>query len=101
MGSGSFGEWCKAIGQNPHNTEMFQYITAFTFGLAFGAVSFGLLWLLIFLVIYEFLWILLTRAQYPYWRLYVRILVNILSIIGWCLGRWIYLGLNPFNEPFP
>lgn len=93
-----FKEYCKAVGQNCRNTEVFQYIFSFTFGLAFGAVSLGLAWMIAFIIGYEILYMALTQGEYPYWRLYVRIVVNLISLIGWSLGRWIYLNINPFTD---
>jgi hypothetical protein len=89
-----------SFGHNPYNTELFQYISAFTFGLAFGAVSFGLVWLLSFILIYELFYVYATCGDFPFWRPYFRITVNLVTVMGWSLGRWLYLRLNVFDEKF-
>lgn len=97
MGSNSFIE---KIRRNRFNTELFQYITSFTFGLAFGAVSFGLMWYFLFIMVYELFYAILTGGIYPFWSFRARVSVNLLGIIGWALGRWIYLEVNPATEAF-
>lgn len=85
---------------NNKNTELFQYIFSFGFGLMFGAISLGFFWLMVFIAIYEVFYAFITEGKSPYWVAYVRINVELLCVIGWMLGRWLMLRLDPVKEIF-
>ncbi len=83
---------------NDRNTELFQYIFSFGFGLMFGAISLGFFWMLVFIAFYEVVYVFITEGKRPYWIGYVRINVELLCVIGWMLGRWLMLRLDPVKE---
>lgn len=91
-------EFTEYLRYNPRNTELFQYIVSFCVGVMFGAISLGFVWMLIFLVIYEVYYVFATGGEYPYWVGYSRVSNFLLSIIGWILGRYIMLRLDPVGE---
>lgn len=88
------------VRRNKYNTEMFQLITSFTLGVVFGAISLGLMWYFLFIIVYELGYAILTWGVYPFWSFRTRVTVNLLGVIGWVIGRWVYLRLDPLMEPF-
>jgi len=90
-----FKNYCKKWYCCESNTEFNQIIIAFTYGLLFGSLSWGLLWFIIFVVIYEcFLFYVTDGLNYKW---ITRIVVNLFLIFGWVLGRWLILNRTGFN----
>jgi hypothetical protein len=86
-------KYCKSWYCCDSNTEFNQIIIAFTYGLIFGSLSKGLLWFIVFIIIYECFLFYVTDGLKDHWT--IRLVVNLSLLVGWIFGR--YLILNKFN----
>ena len=56
-------------------------------GILFSGISFGLVYVIIFLLIWEFLYFGYLHANYRNWDIQDRILVILSAVLGFLLGR--------------
>lgn len=95
--------WITAYFVNPDYTELVQLVVAFAFGVIFSPFSYGPLFFIIWLVLYEFAYAYYTNTECPYWRLFFRVALIMASILGWLIGRTVVGWRNPFrvspNDP--
>lgn len=78
----------------------FQLIFFLTFGILFGGIAMNLFFSLLFIVIYEFYVFHISRMFPPKVREIDRILLNLIYIFGWILGRCLMLNETGFEEIF-
>jgi len=78
--------------KNDNYTELFQIVFYFFLGLIFGANLTNLKYLIIYILVYEIIFYILTNGAKPYWRLTFRIVVNCGYFLGVVLGNWLVLG---------
>lgn len=76
----------------------FQLITFFAYGILFGGISRNIIFSLIFIVIYEFYVFHISRFFPPNVKSIDRILLNLVYIFGWILGRFLMLNESGFEE---
>lgn len=91
-------DWIQSFFVNPKYTQLMQIIVAFAIGILFAPYSYGFLFLVIYLIIYELVYLYFTRGCYPYWSPLFRAAVNASSIYGWIIGRTIVGWRNPFQS---
>ena len=84
--------------KNPKYTQFMQIVVAFVAGIVFAPYSYGFIFLLIYLIAYEIVYLFFTRGCYPYWDSLFRVAVIAASIYGWIIGRTIVGWRNPFNR---
>lgn len=84
--------------QNPQYTQLMQVIIAFALGVIFSPFSYGFLFFLLYLVVYELAYLFFTRGCCPYWGFLFRGAVIGASILGWLLGRIVLGWRNPFRS---
>lgn len=92
-----FNVYATGYFRNPNYTELLQFISAFTFGVIFSPFSYGAVFLIVFLVLYEFAYAYYTQTCLPYWRLSFRVGIFMTAIFGWILGRTIVGWRNPLQ----
>jgi hypothetical protein len=73
------------------STSVNQITIAFTMGLLFGPFANGLVFRIVFLVIYEVIVFYFTAGLAPYWKIRTRVGVIIAGLCGYFLGRWLIL----------
>lgn len=71
---------------NIRYTELLQVIVGFAVGLIFGPFSFGLIYLLGFIILYEIIYYVVARNQCC-WSFPGRVAVEFATILGWLVGR--------------
>jgi hypothetical protein len=69
-------------------SELFQIVSAFTLGLLFGPLSWGIGYNFLFIIIYELLLFYFTKDYPEVYRVETRIVANLAGICGWILGRY-------------
>lgn len=74
-----------------------QLIIAFCSGLIFSPWSYGWVFYIVFLLIWELLYALATRCKPSKWNPWERILLIVVSLLGWTIGR-ILVGYDPFSN---
>ena len=79
--------WLAAWFQNEKYTPMAQVIVAFAFGALLSPWGSGLFFLLVFILIYELLYVIFTWANPRYWQPEIRGAAAMASILGWIVGR--------------
>lgn len=79
------------------STELNQLVFSFAIGLLFGPMSWGIIYYVIFIIIYEIIIFYITSGLPPTWRLLSRVSINAAALIGWVLGRWLVLGRTGFE----
>jgi hypothetical protein len=89
--------WKKFIA-NPNYNINAQLIIAFLTGLIFSPWSYGWLFFIIFLLVWEILYAISTECHPNQWILKERILIIVVSILGWMIGRIIVGYTNPFTN---
>lgn len=67
-------------------------------GLFFGPMSSGLVYLIITILIWEGIIIYITKRLKPQYRFDIRLAMNVAGILGWVLGRWLYLGNTGYKQ---
>ena len=76
-----------------NNYSLYLLVTsAFFFGIIFGPLSYGIKYFIAYLIFYELIVLWVTSDIQPGYRFYVRVLVNLASIIGWLFSRYLFLG---------
>lgn len=70
-------------------TPTAQIIAAFVFGAIFGPWSWGIIFLLIYFIIYEILFYLFTHGDPNYWQIETRLAVFCAYFLGWIVIRTI------------
>lgn len=68
-------------------TKEYQLIGSLCLGILFGPYSWGLFYLLLFIIIYELIIFILTKGNPKYWNHEVRAGIIMASIFGWLIGR--------------
>lgn len=79
----TFDKLLKYFFNNPNYTPMAQVFVSLIFGLLLSPWSYGLFFLIIFLIVYEFLYYLYS----PYHNLFVRTGVIMSCLLGFIIGR--------------
>lgn len=82
----------------PKYTDYVQIIIFFCIGLFSGPISNGLIYLIISILIWEALIIWVTDRLKPGYKFATRIALNVSFIVGWLLGRWLYLGYIGYDK---
>jgi len=72
------------------NDKGYVVIAALISGILFSGISFGLVYVILFLLIWEFLYFAYLHANYRKWNLGDRILVILAAILGFLLGRFLH-----------
>lgn len=72
-------------------------ILSFFVGLLTGPFSWGIIWFLMFVTVWEICLCMLTSASktlgsFFCWELESRIAINVAAFLGWILGRYLLLG---------
>jgi hypothetical protein len=83
---------------NEANNDLAQLISSFCLGVLFSPWSWGLVYYIAFLLIYEILSAYYTWCQLPYWRLSTRLGVIAASLLGFILGRILVGYNNPLRQ---
>jgi len=83
---------------NPKYTQLMQLIVSFALGVTFSPYSYGFIFLLLYLFVYEAIYLFFTRACTPYWTPLFRGSIIAISIYGWIIGRVIVGWRNPFRS---
>lgn len=81
---------------NPEYNLNTQLLMGFCIGLIFSPWSYGWLFFVIFLIVWELLYGIATKWHPSRWNLYERLLVLAVSLLGWVIGRM----LVGYNQPF-
>lgn len=66
---------------------MMQLITTFSLGVLFSPWSYGIFYLLLFIIMYEVVFFYYTGPYNPYWNPEVRGGVILAAILGFIVGR--------------
>ena len=96
--SSSFGDM---MFRNSRYNDFSQSIWSFCLGLLFSPWSWGFLYYLIFLFLYEVATAYMTSCQPPYWCFMSRIGIVASSLLGFIIGRIIVGYKNPLNDKAP
>jgi len=72
---------------NPDYTQLLQLITAFVIGLLFGPFAYSLIFYVSFIILYEILYLLVTKATAPWFTIQSRAAIILAGIGGWIVGR--------------
>jgi hypothetical protein len=75
------------FGRNDKSTLAFELTVAFVSGVIFSPWSWGFIYFLLFLIVYELFLVWASKCQSPYWNLHSRILVVVFSLFGFIIGR--------------
>lgn len=75
-----------------------QIIIAFMLGVLFSPWSYGLLYFLLFLLVYEIILIYFCRTHSEKWCIDVRIGVFAASILGFVIGRYLTGYRHPLDD---
>jgi len=94
---GMIKKYGKMMFCSENSTEFNQLVFSFALGLLFGPMSWGIIYYVIFIIIYEIIVFYVTSGLEPFWRLISRISINSAALIGWMLGRWLVLGRTGFE----
>ena len=82
---------------NEKATLLFSIIFAITLGIIFSPWSYGLIYYMVSIIIWEILFGLATGFQYPYWNPIERIAIFFSGFLGWIVGRTV-VGIGPFSS---
>ena len=89
--------------KNPNYTQLVQIVVSFVFGLILAPYGYGFIYFLIYLLAYEFVYLLATQGCNPYWGPVFRLGAVSASILGFLIGRIILGWKNPLrgspNDP--
>ena len=80
-----------------YTTDLNQIALGFVLGLLFGGFSSGLIWFIIYVILFEIYIYYITRELDTEWKLLSRIGINCATLIGWILGRWLVLNKTGFE----
>jgi len=69
------------------STRMSQVISACAFGILLAPFGSGLFFLVVFRVVYETFYYIMTKGNPLYWDLFTRCCVFYSSLFGWVIGR--------------
>ncbi len=78
-------------------TEFNEIVISFAYGLIFGSFSYGLIWLIVFIIVYEVYVFYVTKDVPERWRFLARVGINAAALLGWILGRWLILDKTGFE----
>ena len=73
-------------------------MNALMVGILFSGISFGLVYVIIFLLIWEFLYFGYLHANHRHWIMLDRVLVILSAILGFLLGRFLHEDDNHVEE---
>ena len=73
------------------NTFYEAGVFALLVGLLFGPISQGIQFFILSIIIYEILIFYFTHDVPPYYRWQLRIFINIMSLIGWIISRYLHI----------
>jgi hypothetical protein len=76
---------------NKYYTNLLQFSVGFFIGVSFGPISKGILWLIVWIIIYEIILLWGTRKLKEKYRTDARFLINIGSLIGWVVSRKLFI----------
>jgi len=89
-------KWELLIANENYNIHS-QLIIAFCTGLVFSPWSYGWIFFVIFLIVWEVMYGFATKFKHPRWNLAERILIIVISLLGWTVGR-LLVGQQPFDN---
>ena len=72
------------------NDKGYVFIAALISGILFSEISYGLVYVILFLLIWEFLYFAYLHANYKKWELIDRVLVILGAVLGFLLGRFMH-----------
>ena len=87
--------------RNPDNNEFCQLVSALCLGILFSPWSWGFLYFIGFLLLYEVITAYFTWCQAPYWNMMTRLGVIAASLLGFILGRILVGYNNPLVDRSP
>lgn len=76
----------------------FQLMFFFAYGILFGGISKNIFSSLVFIVIYEFYVFHMSRFFPPNVKVIDRVLLNVVYIFGWILGRVLMINQTGLEE---
>lgn len=100
-GAWQSGAWLDTMFRNPRYNEFSQQIIAFCLGVLFSPWSWGFIYYLAFLILYEIVTAYMTWCQPPYWCLSSRIGIVAASLLGFIVGRIIVGYEHPLKDEAP
>lgn len=83
---------------NTRNTEFAQLLSAFLISVILSPWSWGPLYFILFLLVYETVCLWFTRGYEPFWRLEFRVGLIVASLFGWVVGRTLFNYSDPFHH---
>lgn len=92
---------CYRYFNNPRSSALLSIIVSFTFGLIFSPWNQGLLYFIIFLILYEGFIFYVTRYDWSQQRLFVRTGIICTSILGFIVGRYVVGFDDPLKDKKP
>tara|TARA_R110001599_G_scaffold130823_3_gene306274 strand:- start:271 stop:603 length:333 start_codon:yes stop_codon:yes gene_type:complete len=72
------------------NEPGYSFIMSFILGILFSEISFGLVYVILFLILWEFLYFAYLHANYKRWHLIDRVLIILGAVLGFLLGRFLH-----------
>jgi lipoprotein signal peptidase len=65
-------------------------MNALMVGILFSGISYGLLYVIVFIIIWEFLYFAYLHANHRNWEMTERVMVILYGILGFLLGRFLH-----------
>ena len=79
--------WIHSWACNEKYTPLTQLVVAFVFGILLSPWSSGIFFLVVFIIIYEWLLYVFTHGNPQYWSSFTRCAVICGSVLGYIVGR--------------
>jgi hypothetical protein len=83
---------------DPDSNFKVQCILGFCSGLIFSPWSYGFIFFLLFLIVWEVLYAYATKMHPSQWGIVERIIVIEIAILGWVIGRLLVGYTKPFSR---
>jgi hypothetical protein len=81
---------------SPDHGEWAQFFVGLVTGFVTAPYSWGILWVIIFLILWEILFAAHTKMSPKWWSPVGRAVIVLGYIFGWIMGR-LFVGLEPFE----
>lgn len=75
----------------------FQIMFSLFFGLFLGLFSYGLFWTILFIILFEYYIFAYSTLYPPGEQVQNRVLVNVVSLFGWTVSRFLFLRETGFE----
>lgn len=76
----------------------FQIVSFLVYGLLFGGISSNLFFILLYCIFYEYFIFHISMFFPPKVKSLERVLLNLIFILGWVLGRYLMLNQSGFED---